>query len=234
MKSPIALLLSALALSATTAEAQIAGDAARGAEHYRACIACHSLEAGTHLTGPSLAGRWGQKAGQAEAFVRYSPGLRAAELTWNEKTLEAWLADPRAMVPDTSMTFRGIGNERARADLIAFLAIAMAPGGADAVVEKGLMRREHTLGQKPEPLTPAPAHARVTKMRHCRDSYFITTADGVETPYWEKNVRLKLDTQETGPEPGKPVVMGAGMQGDRVSVVFSRLEEITQLIAEGC
>lgn len=234
MRSLIVLLLSAVALAATTAEAQIAGDAARGAEHYRACFFCHSLEAGTHLTGPSLAGLWGRKAGQAERFVRYSRGLRAAALTWDEKTLDAWLADPQAVVPDTSMLFRGIGNERARADLIAFLAIAMAPGGADAVVEKGLMRREHTLGQKPEPLKSASAHAQVTKIRHCRDSYFITTADGVETPYWEKNVRLKLDTQETGPEPGKPVVIGAGMQGDRVSVVFSRLEEIARLIAEGC
>ena len=30
-------------------------DAERGAKAYRACVACHSLEPGRHLTGPSLA-----------------------------------------------------------------------------------------------------------------------------------------------------------------------------------
>ena len=74
----------------------------------------------------------------------------------------------------------------------------------------------------------------MTKIRHCRDSYFVTTADGTETPYWEMNLRLKLDTRDTGPEPGKPVIVGSGMMGDRASVVFARLEELTRFIEEGC
>ena len=32
-----------------------AGDAERGAKLFRNCLACHSAEAGRHLTGPSLA-----------------------------------------------------------------------------------------------------------------------------------------------------------------------------------
>lgn len=234
MKGLTVPFLAAFVLTATTAQAQIAGDAKRGAEHYRACVACHSLESGSHLTGPSLAGLWGRKAGQADGFVRYSQGLRAAGFTWDEGTLNAWLADPRAVVPDTYMIFRGIANEPARADLIAFLAIAMAPDGSDAVVDRGLLPREYARGQKPDSLKSVPPDAQVTKIRHCRDSYFVTTADGVETPYWETNVRLKLDTQETGPEPDKPVIVGSGMRGDRASVVFSRLQELTQFIAEGC
>src|SRR3546814_16586931 len=73
---------------------------------------------------------------------------------------------------------------------------------------------------------------RSTKVQHCRDSYCVTTADGAETPFWEMNVRLKLDTRETGPEPGKPAILGAGMAGDRVSIVFSSLEELTSFVTE--
>jgi cytochrome c len=227
-------LLSALALFATVAQAQMDGDPKRGAAQYRACVACHSLEAGTHLTGPSLAGLWGAKAGQAEGFIRYSQGLKSAEFIWDETSLDGWLADPRSMIPDTSMTFRGIADDQARADLVAFLAIAMAPGGAKAVLDRGLAPAEYVRGQKPESLKTAPLQAQVTKIRHCRDSYFVTTADGTETPYWEMNLRLKLDTRDTGPEPGKPVIVGSGMMGDRASVVFARLEELTRFIEEGC
>lgn len=59
-------------------------------------------------------------------------------------------------------------------------------------------------------------------------------ADGVTTPFWEMNVRLKLDTRGTGPAPGKPVVTLAGMQADRVSVIFSGVEEIKRFFEEKC
>lgn len=227
-------LLSAVALSATVAQAQVDGDPKRGAAQYRACVACHSLEPGTHLTGPSLAGMWGRQAGEAEGFIRYSQGLSAAAFSWDETTLDGWLADPRAMIPDTYMIFRGIADGQARADLLAFLEIAMAPGGAKTVLDRGLAPAEYVRGQKPDSLKTAPPHAQVAKIRHCGDSYFVATADGTETPYWEMNLRLKLDTRETGPEPGKPVIVGSGMMGDRASVVFARLEELTRFIAEGC
>lgn len=234
MSRLVLALLAAIAVPATAAHAQTDGDAKRGAAQYRACVACHSLEPGTHLTGPSLAGLWGRRAGRADGFVRYSQGLKSADFIWDESTLNAWLADPRAMIPDTYMTFRGIADDGARADLIAFLEIAMKPGGAKAVVERGLAPAEYVRGQKPDTLKSAPPGARVTKIRHCRDSYFVTTADGAERPYWEMNVRLKLDTRDTGPEPGRPVIVGGGMMGDRVSVVFASLEELRRFIEEGC
>lgn len=227
-------LLTVLAFVATTAHAQSDGDPKRGAAQYRACVSCHSLEPGTHLTGPSLAGLWGAKAGRADGFVRYSHGLSSADFTWDEATLDGWLADPRAMIPDTRMIFRGIADDRARADLLAFLAIAMAPGGAKALIDGGLAPADTVRGQKPESLMAPPPHARVTKIRHCRDSYFVTTADGTETPYWEMNLRFKLDTRDTGPEPDQPVIVGSGMMGDRASVVFARLEELSRFIAEAC
>jgi cytochrome c len=223
-----------LALAATADAVQAAGDARRGAEQYRACVSCHSLEPKSHLSGPSLAGLWGRQAGQADGYIRYSQGLRTANFTWDAETLTAWLIDPQGMIPGTYMVFRGIADDRARADLIAFLAVATAPDGATAVVERGLAPAAYVRGQKPDPLRLLSPEAQVTEIRHCRDSYFVTTADGTETPYWEMNVRLKLDTRETGPEPGKPAILGAGMAGDRVSIVFSGLKELTEFVREGC
>lgn len=227
-------LLTAATVPASAALAQTRGDAKRGGEIYRACASCHSLEPGTHLTGPSLADLWGAPAGRVDAFVRYSQGLKSAEFNWDADTLNAWLANPRTMIPDTYMTFRGIADDQARADLIAFLEIAMKPGGTKIVVERGLAPAEYLRGQKPDALKQAPPDARVTKIRHCKDSYFITTANGTERPYWEMNIRLKLDTRDTGPEPGKPVIVGGGMVGDRASVVFSSLQELTHFIKKGC
>ncbi len=63
------------ALAAFTAPTYAAGDPMRGAQAARACIACHSFTPGRHMTGPSLAGVWGRKAGAAEGFERYSDAL---------------------------------------------------------------------------------------------------------------------------------------------------------------
>lgn len=228
------LTVSLAALVAVSTAHAAEGDARRGAQVYRTCVVCHSLEPGVHLSGPSLAGLWNEPAGKIAGFVRYSKGLKSADFVWNADTLFAWLADPQVMVPGTYMTFRGIEDDQARADIIAFLKIGMAPDGGKRVVEQGLVPAAHARGQQPRPLASAPDNARVTAIRHCGDSYFITTADGATTPFWEMNVRLKLDTRDTGPQPDKPVVTGAGMQGDRVSVIFSSVAEIKRFVEEKC
>ncbi len=86
--------------------------------------------------------------------------------------------------------------------------------------------------RRPKPIVD-PLLRRSEASPHCQTA-FRHHPDGVETPYWEMNVRLKLDTRETGPEPGKPAILGAGMAGDRVSIVFSSLEELTRFVAESC
>ncbi len=227
-----AVLISAMMV--TTATAQLAGDPQLGGQIYRGCVACHALQPGVHTSGPSLAGLWGQTSGSAKDFKRYSKGLLAAKIVWDADTLNAWIADPGAMVPGTFMTFRGIQKDQHRADLIAFLKIAMAPGGAAAVVKRNLAPQEYTAGQIPAPVKSLPPAAQVKQVRHCGDSYFVTTADGRETAYWEMNVRLKLDTRTTGPAANSPVIVGAGMVGDRVSIVFSKVAEIPRFIVEKC
>lgn len=103
------------------AAAHGAGDVERGARASRACMACHSFAAGRHLTGPSLAGVWEGKAGSAPGFGRYSEALKRSGIVWNEKTLDAWLRDPAALVPDNTMLFAGIADPGTRDDLVAYL-----------------------------------------------------------------------------------------------------------------
>ncbi|KAB2916388.1 MAG: c-type cytochrome [Hyphomicrobiaceae bacterium] len=227
-----AALVAAFALAVPRAAAE--DNPKRGAEVYRACGACHSLQPGIHLTGPSLAGMWGKKTGTAEGFLRYSQALKSQDIVWDENTLNAWLADPKAMVPGNYMTFRGMHSNRDRGDLIAFLKLAMAAGGTKAVIDKGLISADMTEGQRPEPLGQAGPQQQVTRLRHCRETFFVTTADGTETPHWEMNVRIKIDTSNTGPPAGRPVIVGAGMMGDRVSIVFADVSEIAATLKSTC
>jgi cytochrome c len=71
-----------------------AGDAAKGAKVFKKCKACHTVKMGKHKIGPSLAGVVGRKAGAAAGFKKYR-GLKAADWSWDEKTLNEWLADPK-------------------------------------------------------------------------------------------------------------------------------------------
>jgi cytochrome c len=221
-------------ISAAVSPAHADGNPQRGARSYGVCAACHSLEPNLHLTGPSLAGIWGKKAASVADFPRYSAALKERDFVWDEVTLYAWLANPNAFVPGTSMTFRGIGDDRARSDLIAFLRLAMAPDGAKAVVANRLIPAELARGQAPDALGGAGPDERVTAVRHCQNSFLVVTADGKERPFWEQNLRLKVDSSATGPKDGKPVLLPAGMQGDRASLVFSDPAEIGRLIEKKC
>lgn len=232
--SRMILCLTALASLSVSSAALADGDARRGAQVYRTCVACHALEPGLHLSGPSLDGFMERVAGTAEGFVRYSTGLRGADFSWNAAALDGWLKDPAGMIPDTYMTFRGIGDPQARADLVAFLEIAGQSGGGRKVVDEGLIPAGWLRAGAHEPIGDPPPEMRVTAIRHCGDSYFIKTQDGRETPYWEKNIRLKIDSVETGPPAGVAVIFGAGMGGDRFSVIFSSLADLNHLVTERC
>ena len=96
------------------------GDAERGAKRFEECAACHALEKGQESVGPTLYGVFGRKAGEGGEF-RYSPALKRSGITWNEQTVDTFLADPQAVVPGNRMPFAGITDAAARADLIAYL-----------------------------------------------------------------------------------------------------------------
>jgi cytochrome c len=97
-----------------------AGDAASGEKIFLRCKACHTLEAGTHKVGPSLAGVFGRKSGSAEGF-KYSEPMAKANIVWDDATLDAYLANPKKYVPGNRMAFPGLPKEQDRANVIAYL-----------------------------------------------------------------------------------------------------------------
>lgn len=212
----------AVALFAAGA-ASAAGDAERGVRVFSACAACHSLESDRHLTGPSLASVLGRKAGAVATYRRYSDALKQSGLVWEERALDAWLRDPQKLVPGNSMQFPGLPDERARGDLIAFLKAA----------SEGRAARVPKTAALPDLKAASPV-AAVASIRHCGDSYFVTNAKDQTRAFWEFNLRFKTDSSPSGPAPGKPVLVGQGMQGDRAQVVFSSPAEISKFIREGC
>lgn len=105
------------------------GDAGAGRQVFKKCQACHSLEAGKTILGPSLAGIVGRKSA-SDANFNYSPAMEQAGLTWDPPTLDAYLADPAKVVPGNHMPFPGLKTDHDRDDVIAFLAGAAAAAGA--------------------------------------------------------------------------------------------------------
>lgn len=100
------------------ATAAAPGDPARGAEIYSRCQACHALA--YNRTGPKHCGVFGRRAGSVPGFT-YSPAMKRARLTWDERTLDRFLAAPLQMVPGTTMTYAGVADPQERADVIAYL-----------------------------------------------------------------------------------------------------------------
>ena len=213
------------------------GDAARGQQDFRACAACHSLEPDRNMTGPSLAGLWGRKAGTLPSFDRYSDALKSSGILWNDKTLDQWLTDPQRMVPDNAMPFEGIKNSGARADLLAFLKEATNSGAMSKQSVRMQMNGMGGMmgggGSDPNLKKIEPAQ-KVKAITYCRDTYRVTTADGKTRAFWERNLRFKTDSGKDGPEAGTPAIMPAGMMGDRASVIFASPGEIGRTIKTQC
>jgi len=234
-KSPVLLGAVALTVFAGHATADETTEMAKkGAPAYRICAACHSLQPGVHLSGPSLAGLWGRKAASNTEYGRYTKPLQEADIVWDEDTLNAWLADPQAMVPGTTMQFRGIEQDDTRTNLIAFLRQALAEGGGKKVVKDGLIPQAMAKGQVPPTLRETGPEQQVTAITHCRDAYYVTTASGDEYPFWETSLRIKIDTSTRGPKPENAVLLRSGMAGDRISVVFPSLDALKTKLTETC
>ncbi len=106
------------ALGMATALCQAAPDVAHGEQVYARCLACHALA--SDRVGPRHCGLLGRRAGTVPGFA-YSPAMKRSKLTWDEKTLDRFLAKPLKVVPGTSMTYDGVPDAKDRRDLIAYL-----------------------------------------------------------------------------------------------------------------
>jgi cytochrome c len=109
-------------LTAVSGAAHAAGDPAAGKAVFQAtCSICHTVQPGQNKIGPTLFGLVGRRTGSVPGYT-YSPQNQAANLTWDEATLDKYLEAPRAMIPGTKMTYAGLKDADKRANLIAYLA----------------------------------------------------------------------------------------------------------------
>ena len=121
MELKVAILAVVVAASVAPA-AYAAGDPAAGEAVFKKnCAVCHTTEAGKNKIGPSLNGIVGRHSATIPNF-QYSDAMKKADKTWDENTLEVYLANPRETVPNTKMIFAGLKNDKDRENLIAYLA----------------------------------------------------------------------------------------------------------------
>lgn len=95
--------------TALVAEGQIAFE-----QH---CSACHGVK--TSGIAPGLGGLLGRQAGTTD--FPSSTALRSAGFTWDAERLEAFLSDPRGLIPDNQMAFFGLEDPDERAAVVAYI-----------------------------------------------------------------------------------------------------------------
>ena len=111
-----------VALLLGPATAALAADPAAGQKIFKTqCGICHAVEAGRNGIGPTLFGVVGRRSGSVPGF-NYTADHKKLDVTWDAATLDKYLANPRAMVPDTSMIYAGLKDDAERADLVVYLA----------------------------------------------------------------------------------------------------------------
>ena len=128
-------------------------DIARGETSAKKCVACHTFGKGEpNRVGPNLWGIVG-RAKASEAGFNYSAAMKGQKGNWTLEDLDAYVANPRGMVPGTNMAFAGIPRGKERADLLAFLnskadnpaplpkAAEAAPSGRQAAVPNASQAR---------------------------------------------------------------------------------------------
>jgi len=100
--------------------AAYAGD--RGADIFRACVACHTLGADqANRAGPTLAGLFGRRIATLPGYD-FSDALKRLDIVWTPETVSRLFEiGPAAYTPGTKMPEQRIGSEQDRAALVQFL-----------------------------------------------------------------------------------------------------------------
>ncbi len=117
-----------LSLAGPASGPAAAQDAAAGEKTFVVCRACHQIGQNAQIAfGPVLNGVVGRKAGSYPGYD-YSDANKTSGITWDEPTLQKYLASPQAVVKGTRMTFIGIKDPAKVRDVIAFLKQFQADG----------------------------------------------------------------------------------------------------------
>lgn len=126
--------LTAFAFLVVHGPALAEGDATKGKAAFAKCGICHQVGPGAKtLVGPELNGIVGRKAASVADYASlYSAGMKKlgdSGFVWTDENIDKWIADPKAMIPDSPMAlaFPGIPDAGERADIIAYLKTNAAP-----------------------------------------------------------------------------------------------------------
>lgn len=96
-------------------------DPVKGAEVFKKCAACHTIDqGGASGIGPNLWGALGKPHGHVPGFA-YSDALKGVPGNWDFAGMDKWLASPRKYAPGTKMTFAGLSKPEDRANLIVYM-----------------------------------------------------------------------------------------------------------------
>lgn len=115
-------------LAALAVPAFAEGDAVKGEQVFKKCMACHSIKDDAKKVGPSLRGVIGRAIGSAEGF-KYSANMTEYAATagaWDDAKFLAYIENPKKVVPKGTMAFGGIQKPEDRDNLLAYIK-SMAP-----------------------------------------------------------------------------------------------------------
>ncbi len=97
-------------------------DVAKGEASFKKCMSCHTITpGGANGIGPNLHAIYGKPIGKHAAGFAYSPDLAGLGGSWDFKSMDKWLANPKAMVAGTKMTFAGLDDGQERANVLAYI-----------------------------------------------------------------------------------------------------------------
>ena len=96
-------------------------DMGRGEASAKKCAACHTFGKGEpNRVGPNLYGIVGRAKASVAGF-NYSAAMKAKGGNWTIDELNAFVLNPKAVVPGTNMTFAGVPRATERADLLTYM-----------------------------------------------------------------------------------------------------------------